>query len=170
MLFLHANGYSCDGHWFAYAAERGHVHVIEWAMLKGRYVRLSLYPLVWSAAKTGQLAVLRLVRANATVFQEFDSVAAFDHAMLDAACLIAAKYGHIAVVEWARSVGYRYDDALWARAAENGQIGMLAWALRQGCHWDCDASISKATSNGHLALAEWALSNRPCDADPIIII
>ena len=51
-------------------------------------------------------------------------------------CIIAAKHGHLEVLQWAREHGCPWNEWTCARAAQNGHLEVLQWALDNGCPWN----------------------------------
>jgi len=87
-------------------------------------------------------------------------------------CSLAAKDGHLAVLQWARA-----HDCLWEtfeldrlpncsrttgtceRATEGGHLAVLQWARENGCPWTEFNVNARAAAGGHLAVLQWLLEN-----------
>lgn len=70
-------------------------------------------------------------------------------------CTLAAKGGHLAVLQWARWQGCPWDETTCQGAAEGGHLAVLQWAWRYDCprdKWTCEG----AARGGHLAVLLWA--------------
>ena len=52
-------------------------------------------------------------------------------------CRMAAKGGHLEVLQWARTNGCPWDTRTCSRAAEGGHLEVLQWARSNGCP-ECD--------------------------------
>ena len=51
-------------------------------------------------------------------------------------CEMAAKNGHLAVLQWARAKGCPWGWRTCAMAARNGYLEVLQWARAHGCPWN----------------------------------
>ncbi len=51
-------------------------------------------------------------------------------------CSTAACYGHLEILQWARSQGCPWNSDTCAYAAREGHLEILQWAINQGCPWD----------------------------------
>src|SRR6185369_4697579 len=79
----------------------------------------------------------------------------------DNICNIAAKYGWLDLLIYARQNDYEWDDDVCSYAAENGHLEVLKWARKNGCEWNslvCDF----AAKGGHFEVLKWARENG-CD-------
>jgi hypothetical protein len=73
-------------------------------------------------------------------------------------CALAARNGHLGMLQWARANGCPWDEVTCRRAARNGDLKMLQWARANGCPWDKWVIIG-ASENGHLDVVQWAQAN-----------
>jgi hypothetical protein len=73
-------------------------------------------------------------------------------------CSGAAAFGHLAVLQWARANDCPWDESVCNDAAEGGHLAVLQWARANGCPWSA-ATCSRATQGGHLAVLQWARAN-----------
>jgi len=74
------------------------------------------------------------------------------------ACNRIARYGCLAVLQWARANGCEWDWLTCAWVAQNGDLAMLQWVRANGCGWD-EWMCANAARGGHLAVLQWARAN-----------
>ena len=71
-------------------------------------------------------------------------------------CIMAARAGHLATLQWLRANRCKWNPrAICRAAAESGNLEVLQWARDNGCHWNSDTCMSAARS-GHLSVLQWA--------------
>jgi len=70
----------------------------------------------------------------------------------------AARFGHLAVLQWAREHGCPWDWATPAQAAAGGQLAVLQWAREHDCPWVSGACVSAAIK-GQLEVLQWMREN-----------
>ncbi len=84
------------------------------------------------------------------------------HEVIENMCEVAATYGHLGVLEFARN-----HNCIWgytfSRAAENGHLHILKWAKKNGCDWD-HITCCSAAANGQLEVLKW-VKNHGCPWD-----
>ncbi len=75
-------------------------------------------------------------------------------------CSVAARGGHLEVLQWARSQGCPLDAWTCAHVAREGHVEVLQWLNSQGCLWnEMEQEIcSVAARGGHLEVLQWARS------------
>ncbi len=54
----------------------------------------------------------------------------------DGLCVAAAEYGYLNILKLARSHKYVWNYEVYSMAAKNGHIDILEWASKNGCAWD----------------------------------
>jgi len=69
-------------------------------------------------------------------------------------CSNAAKYGHLKILKWARANGCRWNTWTCSNAAMHNHLEVLRWARDSGCPWNKWASFY-ASQNGHLEVLKW---------------
>jgi hypothetical protein len=79
-------------------------------------------------------------------------------------CKIAARYGHLHVLKWARESGCGWNQWTCVGAARGGYLHVLQWARENGCEWN-EWTCSYAARGGHLHVLKWARENG-CKWDP----
>src|SRR4051794_23878315 len=80
-------------------------------------------------------------------------------------CASAAQGGHLEVLKWARANGCPWDVYTCANAAGGGHLEVLKWARANGCPWNV-STCNFAAQSGHLEVLKWACANGcPCDAN-----
>jgi len=154
------------------AAQYGRCDVIEWLreessalledackeMCDGGYTELAsdtlanhyFYPnaYVYDAAGHGHISVLMQIRQWGHAFS------------IDYACAVAAKAGHLDVIEWITADGREWDAHMCHNAAAGGHLAILERALDRGCALD-ERVLECAAENGHLTVVQW-LWSRGC--------
>ena len=80
----------------------------------------------------------------------------------DAACLVAARSGHLEAMRWAHAQGYGLHWMHCRNAASGGHLAVLQWLRAQtpACPWDAMACFNAAHA-GKLDLLIWARSQTP---------
>jgi hypothetical protein len=73
-------------------------------------------------------------------------------------CNVAAKFGKLEVLKWARENGCEWSWRTCSEAAENGHLDVLKWTQENGCGWDFE-TCSAAARSGHLEVLQWAHEN-----------
>ncbi|CAM9140971.1 unnamed protein product [Ascophyllum nodosum] len=68
---------------------------------------------------------------------------------------LAAEFGHLELLKWARARGCCWGMDMCARAAEYGELEMLKWLRAEKCHWDSTTCL-EAAAEGHLEVLKWA--------------
>ena len=77
-------------------------------------------------------------------------------------CASAAEGGHLEVLQWARANGCPWTWRTCFSAAKGGHIDVLQWARANGCPWNKHTCLA-AASKGHLQVLQWARANGcPC--------
>ncbi len=85
----------------------------------------------------------------------------FEEAHCETVCEVAARNGHLELLQWARSRGHPWDT--WTcvnNATRNGHLALLQWIreVEPSCPWDW-CICSSAAAGGHLELLQWAHDN-----------
>ena len=70
----------------------------------------------------------------------------------------AAGAGHLEAMQWARANGCLWGECTCSFAADGGQLAVLQWARANGCPWDW-FTCAFAARGGHLAVLQWARRN-----------
>jgi hypothetical protein len=73
-------------------------------------------------------------------------------------CRLAAKGGHLEVLQWAREHGCHWDAWTCSKAARGGHLETLKWAREHGCPWN-EFTCYKAAQGGYLVVLQWAIEN-----------
>jgi hypothetical protein len=131
-----------------YAAERNHLHVLKWLVLKaGCHLPENTCLL---AAKNGNLEMLQWARGQGCPWDE-------------ETCAAAARRGHLELLQWARSEGCPWGPGTCSEAAYGGHFDVLKWAHSQGCPWDVETAISAAGREQYDVLRWVVARGCPCD-------
>jgi len=94
--------------------------------------------LCFSAASSGQLEELKVLRADDTPWDRSTS-------------FVAASCGHLDMLQWAHANGCPCDEMTCAGAAEGGHLEVLQWLRANGCPWD-EKPMIFAAKEGHEAV------------------
>ena len=78
-------------------------------------------------------------------------------------CALAARKGHLHVLQWMRSLQPASDRCPWdaetcQEAAAGGHIEVLRWARQRKCAWD-ERACEQAAMHGHLEALQWLRKN-----------
>ena len=88
------------------------------------------------------------------------SVGAVDASSL---CSIAARYGPLELLVWARGRAFPWDSSTFVSAAEGGRVDILDWLFVNGCPLTSTDSerecCSAAALGGHMAALSWLHGN-----------
>jgi len=61
----------------------------------------------------------------------------------------------LAVLQWAREQGCKWDTWTCRRAAQAGHLHVLRWARENDCPWGADTMCKIAAQGGHLEAAAY---------------
>ena len=118
------------------AVELGCVSAVQRMQRQGRLSRQEL--LCQAAARSGQLAELKVLRADGWPWDQYT-------------CSAAALGGHLEVLQWARANGCPWNIRTCHAAAEGGHLKVLLWARKNGCPCD-ETELHIAALNGQVAM------------------
>ena len=114
------------------AAEAGALELVQWMCQEGAAVEGTKTgelddEVMSSAAMGGNLMLVRWLR----VFKgcKWDG----------AACALAAKHGHLEILQWLRANGCPADADVTEHAVDQGHVEVLRWARENGCQWEVSA-------------------------------
>ena len=138
-----ATGHPVEETTWETAAGLGYLRTLKHLHQQGR-LELS-ENLLQEAAKTGQLEVVKWLRANGWPWNT-------------TTCSWVEEGGHLEVLQWARANGCPWNEWRCSSAAQGGHLEVLQWARANGCPWD-ERTCAEATSNGHFELLSWAQAN-----------
>jgi hypothetical protein len=143
-----------------YAAQGGHIHVLDWIVQMNPEVKKNIRPCA-DAAVRGRLKTLRWLRKKGFWWNS-------------ATCAAAAKGGHVEVLAWARNyyIPCAWDESACVRAAEQGHLEVLQWLRSQDppCPWNKTACF-RAVGQGHLEVLQWLRSqDPPCPWDETVCL
>jgi hypothetical protein len=82
------------------------------------------------------------------------------------ACDLAAKIGHLDVLQYARVQRCHWSTNTCSAAAGGGHLEVLQWLRSQGCPWD-EETCSFAARYGHFDILKWAYENGACLGKPL---
>ena len=141
LKWLRARGIPWDSNAVTQAAGYDHVAVVEWAVHNGGRLRPNA---MCAAAERGHLEMVTLLRER------------LGCAMTEKTCGWAAYGGQLEVLQYLRSGQFPcpWDAQTCDRAARNGHLRVLAWAIAQGCPtgpwvW------SNPSTRGHVHVLRW---------------
>ena len=151
----------------AVAAEQGNLPLLKW---------LKEHKCVWTfevcdmAASNGYLEILQYARANGCDWgaNTCAKASAGGHLEILKWCIendcrfeeiknfaAAAEHGHLHVIEYLHSKGYKWDAETTKMAASGGHFELLVWVRERGCPWTYQ-TLCGAVRSGHLEMAKWA--------------
>jgi hypothetical protein len=79
-------------------------------------------------------------------------------------CMMAARGGHLACLQYAHDEGCAWDARTCEKAALKGFQECLHWARQNGCPWDERTTVS--SGRRHLHILQWALDPAGGAVDP----
>lgn len=112
-----------------------------------------------TAAKYGRLNVLQFLHGMTTHLKLMD----------ESVCEVAAKKGHLEMLQWLKSVGAPWDIYTAFRAAEYGQLETLKWILQAEPTWKDSRIARRAHRYGHVEVLQWVLRNACAEDDARIL-
>jgi len=68
---------------------------------------------------------------------------------------IAARFGHLHILQWLRKRGTRWDEMTCSEAAYGGHLEVLKWARKNGCPWYKWYCYELAVGCSHSHVTEW---------------
>jgi hypothetical protein len=77
-------------------------------------------------------------------------------------CVVAAAYGHLDILQWARANDCPWDERTCLVAAAYGHLPALRWARQSGCPldaWTCATMYNAAVAWGFTDVAAWLEAN-----------
>jgi hypothetical protein len=74
-------------------------------------------------------------------------------------CSLAAKKGHLHILQWARQNNCPWDEKTCLLAAESGRLDVVQWIIENGCDWFPLEILINAVQMGHWHIAKWLLEN-----------
>ncbi len=72
-------------------------------------------------------------------------------------CDEAAEKGHLEVLHWLRSLGYKWSNFTCQAASRGGNLNVLKWLRSNGCDWDWKV-YKEAIKNNNMDIYNWALT------------
>lgn len=151
-----------------FAAERGHLEIVQW--MNTRYGVPLDYLVCAAASRRGRLHVLKWIRDNGCISDDIDMQAAYEghldivkwlHSIGNPCrnvCLKAAWGGHLHILQWARAQGIPWDHSTCTVAAACGHLHILQWVRSIGCPWSID-TCENAIAYGRLEALKWLIEN-----------
>ena len=107
----------------------------------------------WEAVRLGCLSALRRLQRQGNLSRQ------------EYLCQVAARSGHLEVLQWLRPNGCLWCEWTCAMAAKGGHLEVLQCARANGCPWDKGkhswdlGKCAGAARGGHLEVLQWALAN-----------
>ncbi len=123
------------------SARYGNSKILNWAIKYG----CSVDSIVFSEATlNGHLNCLKLLVRHRVFPLPNDFI-----------CRVAARGGHLNILEWARENGCRLGEETFSAAASGGHLDCLKWLRKCGCLFNTTNTCSNAASGGHLDCLKW---------------
>lgn len=72
---------------------------------------------------------------------------------------MAAKWGCLSVIRWARKHGWPWNEDVFALAAGGGDLRVLRWATAHGLPLGLLGARDGGPRGGHLSLLQWGTAN-----------
>lgn len=73
-----------------------------------------------------------------------------------AICNLAAHYGCLEILKWARANDFPWDEITCERASEQGNLDILKWLYENKCPWS-ETIFIIAAEQGHIHIIQWAV-------------
>jgi hypothetical protein len=156
LMWALEKGCKLDAKCCAASAEGGHLEVLQWLRICG--CPWDVWEVQRAAIRGGNLGVLQWLEKQESCFQmSFTELhqaavrgevgplqsAAADGCLLPGnLCSIAARLGHLAILEWGKEIGIPVSSFVMYTAVVYGQAHVLQWLTDHGCPWDvltCEA-------------------------------
>jgi len=153
---------SWDATTCAVAVQHGHLHILQWLKAQNCPWDSSVW---WEAMRPTRANILawlkrhfppHLLKINEVVYWgHVDALSwlkdatppdvwAADTGLL---CTLAARQGHLDVLQWLRQNDCPWNEATCTEAATHGHLTVLQWLRSQGCPW-CVISVKLAAVDG----------------------
>ena len=104
----------------------------------------------WSDRELAQIAEFFLEEQN--------------HVTEKGACVLAARAGHLHIIQWAREDGCPWNLSTSLAAAEAGHLHILQWLQENDCPWHTKICRT-AAERGHLHILQWLRESHRDDFD-----
>jgi hypothetical protein len=171
IIWARANGSHCTSTTCDRAVARGHFEVVKWLCS----VNCPLSNFVCNiAARHGHLDIYKFLRENKCVYNRSTWESALEGGYLEViiflqdneprrentgaivlSCTIAAKRGHLEVIQWLRKHGYPWNKTTCEAAASGGHLDVLRYIYNNGCKLNIKKCAVAAAGNGHSEVLQW---------------
>ncbi len=141
LKYLRSKGFAWDGTLYRDAAEKGHVHIMQYAYENGCPIAYEPNH-YWTAAYGGHINVL-------------DWLVSIDYPWEPCMLSAAAQSGSLDVCKWVLATGKPCVNYMCDMAAMAGKLEVLMWARSIGMPWG--SCLLDAARRAHWAVVEWAL-------------
>jgi hypothetical protein len=137
------------------AARSGHVHIIRWAHAHGIPWDMSTTTtsVGLAAIDGGHLPILKYLLDSGLM--QLGSKATFKSALP----WLAARAGHLQVLQWLHEKGCAFDELTCYSAATGGHLHVLQWLRSIGCPWAHSHVREASHFSGQSEMEEWVESN-----------
>lgn len=159
ITWAHDRGFIVSPDAMCLAAGKGHVDVLIWGHARGWKFGSDVFV---HAVLDGQLSVVKWL---CTTIEHIEDVYVRPHAETDVhmsvgtfLIMLAAKHGHIPILQWATSSGFEWQDWTWWFAAKMGHIHVLQWARDCGFPWS-PLAYDGAHVENQVEVVEWLRRN-----------
>lgn len=137
LKWLNNNKYKFTSDVCFYASLNDNLEMLRWAKRSDCKWSINI---VHNAIRDDNLVILKLIH-------EFGSFPKYNNM-----CVLAAEYGHLDIIIWARSVNYRCNSFVCSTAAEYGHYHIVKWYVDNvGCKWN-PYVYNYALNNGNLEI------------------
>ena len=138
---LQSNGVTLGQRTINFAAEGGHLSILEWMQSQENQIELYAGQLSYHAGLNGQLHILKWLKKNG--FQ-------LSHRL----CNVAAASGKVDVLQWCRGQGCKWDETTFACASSSGNFKILEYCYQHDCPFD-ESACEVAARSGDLYTLKW---------------
>lgn len=143
LRWLAANGCPVVKSCWNAAAQRGHLHVLQWAWDNGYVGKQNAKDIISEATTAGHLKILQMMHARGC---ELTSLV----------CAEASAQGYFEILRWAVKNNFPWDHEVCYWAAVFGRLDILCWARKNNCPWEAYKCIKLALM--HLTLSSSTFS------------
>lgn len=75
----------------------------------------------------------------------------------------ALENGHLEIIKWLRSQGYKWHGVEYVIAVKRGYLEILKWLIVQECPWSIQDCVCIAVTEGQLEILKWLREDQGCD-------
>jgi len=138
-------GYQLDSDHLNCAIIHGHLTLVRW--MHEEHLVPFYCPPTYFAAQSGNLSLLQYVVKKGAKIDNDDILVS------------AARSGSKEMIQWLHDeCGLKWYAGVCSMAAKNGHLSLLQYLRSQGCEWG-NNTTQQAAEKGHLSVLQWAIEN-----------